>query len=175
MVSLSYCIVLLFLIGDIPLSNCFQSRIVNRHLTKSLNLLNQDGIPQSVNFIIKNKIMSILKVISLSTIISSMNVDTSFAKVYFDTDVYGDKELKIATVNKIKQKLRNAILQDITIAPDLLKLAITDALGYEITSQDGGLDGSIVFELDKDENKALKKAVDVILSIKKDLQRTNTV
>jgi hypothetical protein len=97
------------------------------------------------------------------------------AKVYFDTDVYGDKELKIATVNKIKQKIRNAILQDVSVAPDLLKLAINDALGYDTTSEEGGPDGSIIFEMDRPENKGLEKAVALLTGVKKELQRTNTV
>jgi len=98
------------------------------------------------------------------------------AKTFFDTDVYGDKELKIATVNKIKQKLRNAILTDPTVAPSLLELAINDALGYDIQTENGGQDGSIAFEVPEeggDEN--MKKAIKILKSVQKDLQRTNTV
>ena len=47
---------------------------------------------------------STLGLLSAATLLPSV----SNAKVYFDTDTYGDKELKIATVNRIKQKLRNA-------------------------------------------------------------------
>lgn len=97
------------------------------------------------------------------------------AKTYFDITVYGDKELKIATVNKLKQKLRNAILQDISIAPALLRLALNDALGYDVNTEDGGADGSIQFEMNRPENSDLSKAQDVINSVKKDLLRTNVV
>jgi hypothetical protein len=89
------------------------------------------------------------------------------AKVFLDTDVYGDKELKIATVNKIKQKLRNAILQDPAVAPNLLKLAINDALGFDYVSKDGGPDGSVQFEMEKEENVGLQNAVDVVNAVKK--------
>ena len=58
-------------------------------------------------------------------------VRSASAKVFIDTDLYGDKELKIATINKLKQKLRDAINKDITIAPLLFQIAINDALGYE--------------------------------------------
>ena len=117
-----------------------------------------------------------LALASLTTgLITDSTLSRANAKVYFDTDVYGDKELKIATVNKIKQKLRNAILQDISVAPDLLKLAINDALGYDYSTTSGGPDGSIVFEMDRVENKGLEKALAVVLQVKKDLQRTNTV
>lgn len=96
-------------------------------------------------------------------------------QVYFDLDTYGDKELKIATVNRIKQKLRNAILQDNAVAPDLFKLAVSDALGYEAATDDGGPDGSIQFEMDKPGNMGLSKALKVCKDIKGELQRTNSV
>jgi hypothetical protein len=46
--------------------------------------------------------------------------------VAFDPDRYGDKELKIATVNKLKQKLRNAIAGDLSLAVAFVRLAIND-------------------------------------------------
>ena len=55
-------------------------------------------------------------------------------QVFIDTDLYGDKELKIATINKLKQKLRDAINKDNSIAPCMLELAINDALGYNAES-----------------------------------------
>ena len=99
----------------------------------------------------------------------------SHAKVFFDTDVYGDKELKIATVNKMKQKLRNAILLDYSIAPLLLELSINDALGYDPVTTDGGPDGSVAFEVDREGNKKFSGVIDILSGVKKDLQRTNTV
>ena len=108
---------------------------------------------------------------------SSTGIITSKAdaKTFFDTDVYGDKELKIATVNKLKQKLRNGILSNPSIAADLLKVSINDALGYDIESQDGGPDGSIQFEADLDHNKGLNNAISLMQDVKKQLQRTNSV
>lgn len=38
--------------------------------------------------------------------------------------------MKIATINKLKQKLRDAINKDNSVAPCMLELAINDALGY---------------------------------------------
>jgi hypothetical protein len=98
------------------------------------------------------------------------------AKVYFDTDVYGDKELKIATVNKIKQKLRNAILEDVSVAPQLLQLSISDALSYDAQTLAGGPDGSIQFKIKSDGlNADLSKGLAVLQKIKNELKRTNTV
>lgn len=106
---------------------------------------------------------------------SVARTESANAKVYFDTDTYGDKELKIATVNKMKQKLRNAILADVTLAPDFLRLAINDALTFDAATRDGGPDGSIQFQMTREENKGLEKAAAIIQGIKKELLRTNTV
>ncbi len=114
---------------------------------------------------------STLGLLSAATLLPSV----SNAKVYFDTDTYGDKELKIATVNRIKQKLRNAILQDNSLAPGLFMLSINDALGYTLNTTEGGPDGSIQYEMDREENKGLEKALACVKQIKSELQRTNSV
>lgn len=118
---------------------------------------------------------NVLKSISVFTGSVAIGAMPALAKVYFDTEVYGDKELKIATVNKIKQRLRNEILQDYTLAPDMLKLALNDALGYDAASEGGGADGSIQFEMDRDQNKGLQRAIDAIERVRKLLQRTTQV
>ena len=66
------------------------------------------------------------------------------AAVYMDPDRYGDKELKSATVNKLRQTIRDALLQDPRLAPCLLKIAILDALTYNAATTEGGPDGAIV-------------------------------
>jgi hypothetical protein len=129
--------------------------------------------PKSTNELYRKLLIdSVRRIGSISLLTCGL---PAFSKTYFDTDVYGDKELKIATVNKLKQKLRNAILNDITLAPGMIKLAINDALDYDYLTQDGGPDGSILFEMDRVENKDLVNVVNVLLGIKKELQRTNTV
>jgi hypothetical protein len=130
--------------------------------------------PVSAHNEIRGDVVKALSLLS-SGLVLSVAGSRANARVYFDTDTYGDKELKIATVNKIKQKLRNAVNQDPTIAPILFRLAINDALCYDAASGDGGLDASILFELDREENKNLEKALSVIDTVKRELQRTNTV
>ncbi|CAM9091815.1 unnamed protein product [Phaeothamnion confervicola] len=93
----------------------------------------------------------------------------------FEIERYGDKELKIATVNKLKQGIRNKILSDPRLAPGFLKLAINDALGYNARTLAGGPDASVAMEMDREENRGLKPAFDAILEIKKSLQRTNEI
>lgn len=70
--------------------------------------------------------------------------NSASAAVYVDPDRYGDKELKSATVNKLRQTIRDALLKDPRLAPCLLKIAILDALTYNAATTEGGPDGSIV-------------------------------
>eukprot|EP01041_Mallomonas_annulata_P006885 gene6885-13961_t len=120
-------------------------------------------------------ISNLFRSVGGALIVSAVVKSPASAKTFFDTDVYGDKELKIATVNKIKQKIRNAILADPSLAPVLLELAISDALGYDFNSGNGGQDGSIFFEIPKEGAPDLDKAVKALKVIQKELQRTNTV
>ena len=71
---------------------------------------------------------NLLPLIFLSSLPPSFlpSISPAAASVAFDPDRYGDKELKIATVNKLKQKLRNAIAGDLTLAVPFVRLAIND-------------------------------------------------
>jgi hypothetical protein len=89
-------------------------------------------------------------------------------KTFIDIDVYGDKELRIAALNKLKQKVRDEILKDKGLAPQLLQLMIDDALGFSAKTRDGGADGSVVYETDVTGNKALG----AVKRVHQQLQRT---
>ncbi|CAN0284045.1 unnamed protein product [Ascophyllum nodosum] len=55
----------------------------------------------------------------------------------------------------------------------MVKLAIADALGFDVATQSGGPDGSVLLEMERDATKGLKPALNAALKIKKNLQRTN--
>jgi catalase (peroxidase I) len=61
------------------------------------------------------------------------------------------------------------------LAPTFLKLAITDALGFDAQTTAGGPDGSVAFEMDRPENEGLKAALNACQAIQKDLKRTSEV
>jgi hypothetical protein len=67
---------------------------------------------------------------AVSSAAVALAVAPSEATVYFEIDRYGDKELKLGTVSKIRQAWRNKMLESPELAPAILSLAITDALGY---------------------------------------------
>lgn len=102
------------------------------------------------------------------------------ASVYVDPDRYGDKELKIATVNKIRQNVRNAINASPALAPLLVKLAIQDALTYDAATQEGGPDGSIVRVIleagrDNPSLSPLQPAAAKLSEIAKNIKRTTEI
>ena len=145
-----------------------------RHRWRPKSCLSTTRVPSPPGESTKNRIAHVASWLLL-TAATTASVPVAQAKVFIDTDLYGDKELKIATINKLKQKLRDAIIKDPSIAPCMLELSINDALGFDVVSEEGGPDGSIQYEVKLPGNDHLQKAVDVVSKVKKELQRTNTV
>lgn len=107
----------------------------------------------------------------------TMGTAPANAKVFFDAATYGDRETTIATINKCKQKIRNAIINNPALASEFFLLAINDALGFDVNSNEGGPDGSIILdeEMKWRENLNLSRGLSEIVRIKKELQRTNAL
>lgn len=78
------------------------------------------------------------------------------AEVFFDTDRYGDKELTISTINRLKQTLRDILSNNLDLLPQYLQLALHDALSFSKQTKQGGLNGSLRFELERPGNAFLK-------------------
>ncbi|GMH54503.1 hypothetical protein TrRE_jg7528 [Triparma retinervis] len=66
------------------------------------------------------------------------------AEVFYDPDRYGDKELKIAAVNKIRQNVRDAIVAKPILAEAILRLSLADSLSYSSSSGSGGGNGCVL-------------------------------
>jgi len=169
-------IICLVVVGLLLPSNAFRTMDSRRAPTLLFSAAHTSSEPCSPTTALRNDVASRTALLSLLSLPLLARAPAAQAKVYFDTDVYGDKELKIATTNKIKQKLRNAILADFSLAPLFYELAINDALGFDAATLSGGPDGSIgLFEMDREMNKDLSRAVDTIKVIMAELKRTNTV
>lgn len=112
---------------------------------------------------------------SAAVAILSLAPVPSTAATVIDIASYGDKELKIATINKIKQLLRNELLRNPTQAPDWIKLAISDALSYNQNTNEGGPDGTVQFDVDKMKWGSGSATVRILRTIQKDVKRTNEV
>lgn len=95
--------------------------------------------------------------------------------VSVDPDKYGDKELKIATVNKIRQNVRNECAADLSLIVPLFQLSLADAFSYDAATGSGGIDGSILYEMDRASSKGLEKAAAKVRQLHADLARTTEI
>eukprot|EP00287_Rhodomonas_sp_CCMP768_P005507 CAMPEP_0196724360 /NCGR_PEP_ID=MMETSP1091-20130531/6244_1 /TAXON_ID=302021 /ORGANISM="Rhodomonas sp., Strain CCMP768" /LENGTH=337 /DNA_ID=CAMNT_0042066469 /DNA_START=147 /DNA_END=1160 /DNA_ORIENTATION=- len=91
------------------------------------------------------------------------------ASVFFDTEKYGDKELKVAAINKVKQQFRALYEKKPEMLPLMVRVAMTDCLTFDKSTGQGGGDGSIVKMADKYPD--LKPALAEVVRIKDELQR----
>ena len=97
-------------------------------------------------------------------------------EVFMENDAYGDKELKQAAINNLKQRLRNKINESPELAKGFFELAITDGLGYQSSDGTGGLDGSITYDAPPGSVPlSFDSAVKCISSLKNELQETLSV
>eukprot|EP00871_Galdieria_phlegrea_P000537 jgi/Galph1/1484/GphlegSOOS_G169.1 len=83
-------------------------------------------------------------------------------EVFFDIDRYGDKELKISTINRLKQTLRNTLSNNLHLLPEYLQLAMHDALTFSKSTGKGGPNGSLRFELKRPGNSFLVSCFETI-------------
>lgn len=98
------------------------------------------------------------------------------AVVYVDSDRYGDKELQVGLVNKVRQTVRDAILENPKLAPLFLQVAIQDALTYSSETQVGGPNGRIVEHLlENDKGSPLYHAAQQLVEIQAKLRRTTEI
>jgi hypothetical protein len=111
------------------------------------------------------------RIVALSGLFQASR-EMAAAQVFFDGDAYGDKELKVATLNKLKQTLRNSMTKNPDLALSFFELAVTDALGFDVSSEDGGLDGSIVFE---EAPSSFTSAIKALRGVQEDLSATNAI
>jgi hypothetical protein len=99
------------------------------------------------------------------------------AEVNFDPAMYGDQELRVGTVDSVREKTRRAILQNPKLAPSFYQLALMDGLSFEAKSNAYGPNGSVIYAVlnSKDDGsdylKNLKDAAAVLIQAEKDLKK----
>jgi len=126
----------------------------------------------------ENKILTNRRSFIITSIATASAITLSapvIAYVYEDPDRYGDKELKVSTVNKLRQNIRNIILSDPKLGGLFLKLAIQDAITYNAETGEGGPNGNILEKvLSKDAPESLlelKDAAKVLKGLSSTLKR----
>ena len=112
----------------------------------------------------------VLKIAAGAALISSLGLPVpSDATVFFDIEKYGDKELKVAFINKVKQQFRALYEKKPELLPLMVRVAMTDCLTFDKATGEGGGDGSILKRADQYPD--LKPALDEVIRIKGELQR----
>jgi hypothetical protein len=66
------------------------------------------------------------------------------AQVFFDPAMYGDQELRVGTVDSLRESVRRAILKNPKLAPSFYQLALLDGLSFNAQTNEYGPDGSIM-------------------------------
>jgi hypothetical protein len=99
------------------------------------------------------------------------------AVVYVDPDRYGDKELQVGLVNKVRQTVRDVVLENPKLAPLFLQVAIQDALTYTAETQIGGPNGRIVGHILENvaKNSPLYTAAIELVEIRAKLRRSTEI
>lgn len=115
--------------------------------------------------------------LGIASLLTASLSSAAQALVYVDPDRYGDKELQVGIVNKVRQAVRNVVLQDPKLAPLFLEIAIQDALSYSTATQAGGPNGQIVPYILQTVDKAspLLNAAQELVLIKSKLQRSTEI
>jgi hypothetical protein len=72
------------------------------------------------------------------------NEQPAVAQVFFDPAMYGDQELRVGTVDSLRESVRRAILKNPKLAPSFYQLALMDGLSYDVKTNKFGPDGSVM-------------------------------
>lgn len=102
------------------------------------------------------------------------------AEVYFDPAMYGDQELRVGTVDTVRERTRRAILQKPSLAPAFYQLALLDGLSFNAKEQKYGPNGGVIFSVlnSKDNSQYisnLRDAALVLIQAEKDLKKKTAV
>jgi catalase (peroxidase I) len=103
------------------------------------------------------------------------------AEVFFDPAMYGDQEMRVGTVDTVRERTRRAILQKPSLAPAFYQLAILDGLSYNAADSKYGPNGGIIYAVlntKADGNEYLQNlqgAASVLIQAEKDLKKKTAV
>lgn len=97
------------------------------------------------------------------------------ARVFLDPAMYGDQELRVSAVDSLRESVRRALIQKPSLTPHFLELALLDSLSFNLQTNEGGPDGSIIKAVvsskGADEHtKALQECASVLIDAKRNLK-----
>jgi len=108
-------------------------------------------------------------------------VPAANAEVFFDPAMYGDQELRVGTVDTVRERTRRAILQNPKLAPAFYQLALLDGLSFNAKEQKFGPNGGVIYavlntkEQETEYLANLKAAANVLIQAERDLKKKTAV
>ena len=122
---------------------------------------------------------SLITTLGIATTLST-NPSAASARVFLDPAMYGDQELRVSAVDSLRESVRRALLQKPSLAPYFLELALLDSLSYDVETNQGGPDGSImkaVFSAKETDahTKALQECATVLVDAKRNLKKLSSI
>jgi hypothetical protein len=104
----------------------------------------------------------------------------AYAKVYLDPAMYGDQELRVSAVDSLRESVRRALLQKPSLTPHFLELALLDSLSYDVETNEGGPDGSVIRAVMEGKGTdshalALRECAEVLIEAKRNLKRLSSI
>jgi len=170
------CIVLVSLAAT---CDAFQSSAGAKTATK-LNQVNDDGSSSDMDR--RNFGLSTFGALATGVAASLTGVvPAANAEVYFDPEMYGDQELRVGTVDTVRERTRRAILQNPKLAPSFYQLALLDGLSFNAKDEKFGPNGGVIYAVLNFKGKEseyinnLKDAAAVLIQAEKDLRRKTAV
>lgn len=170
------CIVLVSLAAT---CDAFQSSAGAKTATK-LNQVNDDGSSSDMDR--RNFGLSTFGALATGVAASFTGVvPAANAEVYFDPEMYGDQELRVGTVDTVRERTRRAILQNPKLAPSFYQLALLDGLSFNAKDEKFGPNGGVIYAVLNFKGKEseyinnLKDAAAVLIQAEKDLRRKTAV
>mmetsp|Transcript_18489 Transcript_18489/g.34264 ORF Transcript_18489/g.34264 Transcript_18489/m.34264 type:complete len:435 (+) Transcript_18489:90-1394(+) len=111
---------------------------------------------------------------------ATLNPTPASARVFLDPAMYGDQELRVSAVDSLRESVRRALLQKPTLTPYFLEMALLDSLSFDIETNGGGPDGSIIKAVmtskDTDAHtKSLKECATVLIDAKRNLKKLSSI
>mmetsp|Transcript_27357 Transcript_27357/g.49700 ORF Transcript_27357/g.49700 Transcript_27357/m.49700 type:complete len:435 (+) Transcript_27357:97-1401(+) len=111
---------------------------------------------------------------------ATLNPTPASARVFLDPAMYGDQELRVSAVDSLRESVRRALLQKPTLTPYFLEMALLDSLSFDVETNGGGPDGSIIKAVmtskDTDAHtKALQECATVLIDAKKNLKKLSSI
>jgi len=104
------------------------------------------------------------------------------AEVFMDPAMYGDQQLRVGTVDTVRERTRRAILQNPKLAPAFYQLALLDGLSFSAKDQKYGPNGGVIYAVlnssEKDQSDYminLRAAANVLIQAERDLKKKTAV